>query len=301
MFWRETLPRLAYVNGRILPLARASVSIEDRAYLFADGVYEVAGIFAGRLFDWPLHMERLARSLRELSIQPPMSGAALTIAAERLVRRNRVREGMLYLQVTRGAARRDHAFPARAVPGLTMTVRPFDFGQRGAQQRRGLSAITWPEERWARRDIKSVSLLPNVLAKQAAREAGAYEAILVAPDGSVTEGSTTTVWMVDERGTALTRPLSHDVLPGSKRRRLLALFSDAGLQADERSFSKEDLFAAREVFLTSTSSPVMPITSVDGRPVGSGTPGQVSLQACELMWREIERQTGWRSPALTRG
>ena len=291
------LPRLAYVNGRILPLAAATVAVEDRGYLFADGVYEVASIFDGQLFDWPLHLERLAHSLNELKIRAPMSDAALTIAARRIVSRTRVDIGMLYLQVTRGAAKRDHAFPdARTQPGLTMIARPFDFSRRVAEQREGKRAVTWAEERWARRDIKSVALLPNVLAKQAAKEAQAYESILV-EDGEVTEGSSTTVWMVDAGGKAVTRPLSNAVLPGLKRRRLLDLLADAGVPVEERAFSKEEMMDAAELFLTSTSSPVMPVVEVDGQAIGDGKPGPVSLKACGLMWDEIERQTGWRAPA----
>lgn len=287
------MPRLAYVNGRIVPAARAEVSIHDRAYLFADGVYEVAAVFNGVLFDWRLNLERLARSLRELRIAPPMSDAALTLQAERLVRRNGVRDGLLYLQVTRGGAPRDHAFPVDAAPGLVMTVKPFDFAGRPAMQAKGVSAVTHPDERWARRDIKSVALLPNVLAKQAAREAGAYEAILIAPDGTVTEGSTTTVWIVDADGVVLTRPLSNDVLPGSRRRRMLGLLEDAGVTVRERVYDADELRGAAEIFLTSSSSPVMPVVRLAGRDVGGGAPGAVAGAACRVMWQEVARQTGW--------
>ncbi len=287
------MPSLAYVNGRILPAARAQVSIHDRGYLFADGVYEVAAVLGGKLFDWRLNLDRLARSLRELRMAAPMSDAALTVQAKRLVRMNGVRDGLLYLQVTRGAAPRDHAFPEGAAPGLVMTVKPFDFAARPALQAKGVSAITHPDERWARRDIKSVALLPNVLAKQAAREAGAYEAILVAPDGTVTEGSTTTVWMVDADGVVVTRPLTNDVLPGSRRRRLLGLLEDAGVEVREAVCSLDDLRAAREIFLTSASSPVMPVVRLDDRDVGNGAPGAVAKRACGVMWDEVKRQTGW--------
>ncbi|MBZ6377488.1 hypothetical protein B5C34_04675 [Pacificimonas flava] len=296
------MPRLAYVNGRIVPLAQASVSIEDRAYLFADGIYEVASIFGGALFDWPLHLERMARSLNELQIRAPMSDAALRIAAERLIRKSGVSTGMLYLQITRGAARRDHAFPdARTPPGLSMIARPFDFSRRVPEQQVGMTAITAADQRWSRRDIKSVALLPNVIAKQAGKEAGAYETIMIDPDGTVTEGSSTTVWVVDRDGTIVTRPLSHAVLPGLKRRRLIGLLEDAGETVAERSYDVAALKDAAEVFVTSTSSPVMPIVSIGGEAVGDGTPGPASLTACRLMWEEIERQTGWTPRAGSPG
>lgn len=289
------MPRLAYVNGRMLPASRAAISIDDRAFLFSDGVYEVASIFGGHLFDWSLHLERLSRSLGTLAIPAPMSDAALTVSARRLIAANRVSDGMLYLQVTRGAARREHAFPVGAKAGLVMTVRPFDYRARPVQQRSGVAAISAGDERWARRDVKSVSLLPNVLAKQAAKGAGAYEAILIDRDGTVTEGASTTVWMVGADGAATTRPLSNAVLPGSKRRRLLELFGQSGLPVREATVTLDDLRAAKEIFLTSTSSPVMPVVTLDGAPVGEARPGPVALRACDLMWAEIERQTGWRA------
>jgi D-alanine transaminase len=202
---------------------------------------------------------------------------------------------MLYLQISRGVARRDHAFPGEEVrPGLTMIARPFDFRSRLAEQRAGKSAITADDERWARRDIKSTALLPNILAKQAGRERGAYETIMIDPDGTVTEGASTTAWMVEADGTVATRPLSRSILPGLKRRRLISLLADAGMAAEERVYDRAALAGAKEIFVTSTSSPVMPIVRLDGQAVGGGVPGPVSLKACALMWDEIERQTGWR-------
>ncbi|MBV7255603.1 D-amino-acid transaminase [Pacificimonas sp. WHA3] len=289
------MPRIAYTNGRIRPMPAASVSINDRAYLFGDGVYEVAAIYNRRLFDWQLNLDRLARSLEELRLGAPMSDAALTISARRLIAKSRVRDGLLYIQVTRGAAPRDHAFPERATPGLTMVAKPYDFAAKAALQKTGVAAVTVPDERWARRDIKSVALLANVLAKQAAKEAGAFEAIMIAPDGTVTEGSSTTLWMVARDGRLMTRPLTNDVLPGSRRRRLAALLSDEAVGFEEDVYSLDDARAARELFLTSTSGPVMPVTSLDGAPVGDGKPGPVAMKACALMWQEIERQTGWRT------
>ncbi|MGB7404878.1 MAG: D-amino-acid transaminase [Pacificimonas sp.] len=290
------MPRTAYVDGQLVRSAAAQVSLHDRGFLLADGVYEVGAVYAGTLFDWSLHLERLARSLSELRIDAPMSDRALTLQAERLIAKNRIVDGLLYIQITRGAAPRDHAFPAPGTrPTLVMTVKPFAFRGRPALQRQGVTAVTVPDERWARRDIKSVALLPNVLAKQAAREADAYEAIMVADDGVVTEGSSTTVWMVDADGAIVTRGLSNAILPGSKRRRLMTMFADDGREVVERTYTLDELRAAREVWLTSASSPVMPVICVDSRDIGDGTVGPMAARACKLMWEEVERQTGWRA------
>jgi|TARA_R100000501_G_scaffold15113_1_gene27363 D-alanine transaminase len=291
------LPRLAYTNGRITPARRATVSIDDRAYLFGDGVYEVSAFFDGTAFDWPMTLERLKHSRDELRIAAPMSDAALTIAVRRLIAKSRVRTGLVYLQVTRGAAPREHAFPKDAVPGLTMTVRPYDFAAQPAKQRVGVSAITVADERWARCQVKSVALLANVLAKQEAKERGAFEAVMVGRDGAVTEGSSTTTWMVTADGTVVTRPLSNDILPGVRRRRLLQLLEDDGIQVEERAYTVEEAASARELFLSATSTTLMPIVTLNDAPVGTGKPGPVSLRACDLLWREIERQTGWRPPS----
>ena len=289
------MPRLAYVNGRMLPLSAARISVEDRGFLFGDGIYEVAGVFDGKLFDWPLHLERLARSLRELEIAPPMGEAALTAVVKRLIARNRLKTGTVYIEITRGAAPREHGFPVAAVPGLVMWAKPFDFASRIAMQAKGVRAVTAPDQRWGRRDIKSVNLLANVLAKQQGKRDGAYETIMIAEDGTVTEGSSTSVWIVDGDGQVLTRPLSNAILPGLKRRRLIALLEGDGVSVMQRSFSETELRTAAEIFVTSTSSPVMPVISLDGKPVGNGRPGPVGQRACALLWDEIARQTGWRA------
>lgn len=290
------MPRLAYVNGHVVPLAEAAVLVEDRGYQFADGVYEVCAVLTGRLLDWDAHIARLQASLAALSIAEPMSAAALGIVARRLLRRNRAQEALLYIQVTRGVARRDHPFPKAGEPSLVMTVRPFDFGQRVAQQATGVSVITLPDQRWARCDIKSIALLPNVLAKQAARAAGAFEAWMVDADGNVTEGGSTNAWIVDNQGTVITRPLSPAILPGVMRQTLIRLARENGIKVEERVFSAKEIGAAAEAFLTSTTAPCLAVTRIDDRPIGQGAPGPVTLRLGRLLWGEIERQTGYRPP-----
>ncbi len=289
------MSRIAYVNGRYLPQSEASVNVEDRGYQFADGVYEVLYMADGRFLDEERHMQRLERSLGEIAITAPMGRPALRHVLHEVARRNRLRDGLLYMQVTRGVARRDHGFPTKSTaPALVVTVRrtpayPRDLANWTA------TAITHPDERWARCDIKSIALLPNVLAKQAARERGAYEAILVDRDGMVTEGASTTVWMVDAAGQALTRQLDHAILPGCTRGSLVALMAEAGLRAEQRGFSLEELRAAPEVFLTSATSFVKPITSLDGVPVGDGKPGPVTRRLFELFTRHAHGGVNARS------
>ncbi len=282
------MSRIAYVNGRYLPQGEASVNVEDRGYQFADGVYEVLYRAGGRFLDEALHMARLERSLRAIGIAPPMGRAALLHVLNEVVRRNRLRDGLLYMQVTRGVARRDHAFPARPVPpALVVTCRrtppyPTDVAAWAG------SAITVPDERWARCDIKSTGLLPNVLAKQAARQAGAAEAILIDRDGAVTEGSSTSVWVVDAAGVLRTRQLGHAILPGCTRASLLQQMAEDGVAAEERAVSEAELRQAREVFITSATSFVKPITQVDGVPVGDGQPGPVTRKLFELFARHAD-------------
>jgi D-alanine transaminase len=281
------MSRIAYVNGRYLPQREASVNIEDRGYQFADAVYEVVHLYNGRFIDEERHLDRLDRSLRELRLPAPMTRDALRQVLREVARRNRVQEGLLYMQVSRGVARRDHAFPARAVrPTCVVTIRrippyPQDI------ERWTAGAITFPDQRWARCDIKSTALLPNVLAKQAARERGAIEAILVRPDGTVTEGSSTNVWIVDENGTLRTRELGHAILPGCTRATLIALMHELGLSLEEAAFDGDALRRAREVFVTSATSFVRPIVQIDGVPVGDGKVGPVTLRLFELLARHV--------------
>ena len=268
------MSRIAYVNGRYVPLPRAMVNVEDRGYQFADGVYEVCEVRAGRLVDERLHMDRLVRSLGELRIAMPMSRAALGTVLRETVERNRVRDGIVYLQITRGVARRDHAFPLHApTPSVVVTARKHDRAAAEKVAAEGIAVITVPENRWARVDIKSVGLLPNVLAKQAAREAGAKEAWFVDPAGYVTEGSSTNAWIVTRDGKLVTRQTDNAILRGVTRTVLLGVIAGHGLKLEERPFTLEEAYAAREAFVTSASQIVMPVVSIDGRPIGNGAPG----------------------------
>jgi D-alanine transaminase len=281
------MSRIAYVNGRYLPQSEASVNIEDRGYQFADGIYEVVHLYNGRLIDADSHLARLDRSLGEISLTSPMGRAALLHVLNEVARRNRVREGIIYMQVTRGVARRDHAFPgAHVPPALVVTIRrtppfPTDVDRWAGR------AITHPDLRWARCDIKSVALLPNVLAKQAARTQGATEAILVKPDGMVTEGASTSVWIVDAEGRLRTRHLDTIILPGCTRGALLALIAEAGIDCVEGPIREAELRTAREIFLTSASSFVKPMVALDGKPVGEGTVGPVTRHLFGLFTRHV--------------
>ena len=268
------MSRVAYVNGRYFPRRDAMVHVEDRGYQFADGVYEVCEVRGGRLVDERRHMQRLVRSLNELRIKLPMSLAALSIVLHETARRNRVIDGIVYLQVTRGVARRDHAFPPPETrPSMVVTANRLDMAKAESIAAEGIAVITLPDKRWERVDIKSVSLLPNVLAKQAAREQGAREAWFVDRDGYVTEGSSSNAWIVTRDGKVVTRPVDHSILRGITRTVLLDALAAQDLELEERPFTVEEAFAAKEAFLTSASQIVMPIVRIDGRPVGNGAPG----------------------------
>ncbi len=281
------MSRVAYVNGAYVAQRDASVNVEDRGYQFADGIYEVVHLYGGRMVDAGLHMDRLERSLREVRIAMPMTRPALLHVMAEVARRNRVTEGLLYMQVTRGVARREHVFPRQGVPpAIVVTARrtppfPRDLDSWAT------SAITHPDERWARCDIKSVGLLANVLAKQAAREQGAAEAILIDRDGMVTEGGSTSVWIVDTEGALRTRPLGHSILPGCTRASLRTLMEGEGIAMHEAPFSEAELRAAREVFLTSATSFVRPITALDGAPVGDGRVGPVAGRLFGMFSRHV--------------
>jgi len=281
------MSRIAYVNGRYVPQRDASVNVEDRGYQFADGIYEVVHLCRGRFIDSDRHLTRLERSLGEVRIAMPMSRAALSHVLTEVARRNRVQDGLLYMQVTRGVARRDHAFPAHAVaPAIVVTVRrippyPTDVDRWTAR------AITYPDQRWARCDIKSTGLLPNVLARQAAWEQGAAEAILIDSNGLVTEGAATSFWIVDAEGRLRTRHLDQSILPGCTRGALLAVMQDAGVAFEERAFSEAEMRSAREAFLTSATSFVKPIVAIDGQPVGDGRVGPITRQLFSLFARHV--------------
>lgn len=269
------MSRIAYVNGRYVPHRAASVHIEDRGYQFSDGIYEVVAVSHGDFIDLPPHLDRLERSLRELSIAMPMSRAALTTVMDEVVRRNGVRDGIIYIQMTRGVAPRDHAFPASCRTQVVMTAKRTKPHAKKVEED-GVKAISVPDIRWERCDIKSVALLPNVLAKQKAREAGAYEALMVAEDGTVTEGSSTNAWIVTRDGELVTRAASNAILSGITRRTVMELVREEGLALVERPFTLAEAKAAREAFVTSTTSFVMPVTQIDDTVIANGKSGSLT-------------------------
>ena len=283
------MSRIAYVNGHYQPQSEAAVNIEDRGYQFGDGVYEVVHLYDGRFVDEERHLARLERSLREMKLAMPMSRAALRLVLKEVARRNRVTEGLLYMQVTRGVAKRDHVFPANPVPpAIVVTVKRIAPYPTDVDKWAG-SAITHPDLRWARCDIKTVNLLPNCLARQAAREQGATEAILFDErTGMVNEGAATSFWIVDEHGVIRTRHLDHVILPGCTRHALMEELQQAGIAFEERAFSMDELKRAREAFITSATSFVKPITKLDGAPVGDGQVGPVVRKLFEIFARHVK-------------
>jgi len=282
--------RSAYVNGRYLPGAQATVHVEDRGYQFSDGVYEVCEVRDSHIIDEQRHMARLSRSLHELRIPMPMSDRALKIVMRECLHRNRVRDGIIYLQITRGVARRDHAFPAPDTrPSLVVTARSLDRAAIERMAAEGVAVVTVPDNRWERVDIKSISLLPNVLAKQAAREQGAKEAWFVDGSGHVTEGSSSNAWIVTMDGKVVTRPAERGILRGITRMVLLEVIKAQGLSLEERAFTPEEAYKSREAFLTSASQAVMPVVSIDGRPVGNGAPGLVATALRAKFHEHAER------------
>jgi D-alanine transaminase len=289
------MSRIAYVNGRYVPHRDAGVHVEDRGFQFSDGVYEVIAVFRGHLLDEQLHLDRLDRSLRELQICWPMSRQALRAVMREMVRRNRLgAAGALYLQVTRGTAPRNHAFPRAATPTLVMTARPlppFDF----AAARRGVHVIGVADERWRRPDIKSVSLLANVLAKQRAIVAGAYEAWLIDGDGYVTEGTSSNAWIVTGAGELVTHSTNHAILAGVTRRSLIRVLGEHGIRLVERPFSLDEAKAAAEAFLTSTTSWIKAVVQIDDAPIGNGAIGPLTNRLLMLYADYVEQaQSGGR-------
>jgi len=282
------MSRVAYVNGRYLPHRAAAVHVEDRGFQFADGAYEVIAVHGGSFLDEGLHLTRLHRSLGELRIEPPMADAALKAVMREVVRRNRVRDGILYMQVTRGAAPRDFAFP-KSRPSLVMTARnarPLD----PKLLERGALVVTLPDIRWARPDIKSVALLPNALGKQRAKEAGAYEAWQVDRDGNVTEGTSSNAWIVTAKGEIVTRQADHAILNGVTRLGVIEVAGKAQMKVIERPFSVAEAKAAREAFITSTTNFIVPVTRIDDATVGDGKPGEITRRLRALYVEYAARQ-----------
>ncbi len=280
------MSRIAYVNGQYRDMRDASVNIEDRGYQFSDGVYEVCEIRGGKIVDMPRHLARLQRSLRELRIDMPMPLSALGVVIRETVRRNRVSYGIVYLQVTRGVARRDHAFPVNPVrPALVVTARGLSFQKNQDTASKGIGVITIPENRWPRVDIKSVSLLPNVLAKQQARENNAYEAWFVDRDGFVTEGSSSNAWIVTKGGQVITRSADSGILAGITRAVLTDVLAALQLTLEERPFTPAEAYEAAEAFVTASSQIVMPVVRIDGHSIGAGKPGTISMRLREEFHR----------------
>jgi len=280
---RRPAGRVAYIDGRYVRHGEAAVHIEDRGLQLGDSVYEVCRIADGRLLDREEHLDRLERSLREIQMAMPTTRAALKFVMGETVRKNGARDGLLYLQVTRGALRRDHpiALPAPK-PTLILTVHPLNPAAIERRRAEGVAVVTCPDERWARCDIKSTQLLANLLAKTAAKRAGAFEAWLVDADGFVTEGASTTAWIVDDKGAIVTREISHAILPGVTRLVLLEAARAEQMPVVERRFTLQEAHSAREAFLTSASAAAVPVVSIDGKPVGDGRPGPLTRRFIAL-------------------
>jgi D-alanine transaminase len=284
------MSRVAYVNGQYVPHAQAQIHIEDRGYQFADGVYEVAAIFRGRIIDEDGHLVRLKRSLDELQMPMPMPDGPFAAVCRETLRRNRVRDGIIYIQVSRGVSRRDHPFPENVRPALVMTARAVNWPVN-ADEDSGAEVVSVADIRWLRRDVKSISLLPNVLAKQEAREKGAYEAWLIDPDGFVTEGSSTNAWIVDGDGKIVTRQLDNNILGGITRATILDIAREHGMVVVERPFSLAEALTAPEAFLSSTTSFVRGIIGIDGSVIGEGVPGPVTRRL-RTLYLDYCRGTG---------
>jgi len=271
------MSRIAYVNGRYLPLRHAMVHVEDRGYQFSDAVYEVCEVRQGRLIDERRHLERLKRSLLALQVRLPMSPEALGVVLREVVARNRIRYGTVYLQVSRGVARRDHAFPTPEVaPSMVVTARPLNARRNEALAATGIAVVSVPDNRWGRVDIKTTGLLPNVLARQAAIAQGARDAWFVDREGLVTEAASANAWIVTEAGRVVTRPADQAILKGITRTVLFDVVQALGLGVDERAFTLAEAYAAREAFVTAASQIVLPVVRIDGHVIGDGKPGPVA-------------------------
>lgn len=280
------MSRIVYVNGQYLPEEDAKISVFDRGFLFADGVYEVSSVIDGHLVDNEAHLARLRRSLLELKLDFAMSNAEIESVQHEMLVRNGLNEGILYLQISRGPAERDFAFPTRAEPSLVMFTQARQLVDNPVA-RRGISVITVEDIRWRRRDIKTVQLLAPSLAKQAAVDAGADDAWMV-EHGMVTEGTSNNAWILKE-GQLITRHLSNDILHGITRRAVLRLAAEDGIGFEERAFSVLEAIGADEAFITSASTFVMPVVRIDAQPVGNGKPGAVTTRLRELYIAEARR------------
>ena len=284
------MSRIAYVNGQYVQHSEAGIHIEDRGYQFADGVYEVCEIARGNIMDMTRHLDRLNRSLSELKISWPMARKALQVIIKEVVRRNRVNDGLVYLQVTRGVARRDHVFPSPDTPpAIVVTAKRTSPAVSAARAAKGIKVITTQENRWDRVDIKSIGLLPNVLARQQAKDQGAQEAWFIDRDGIVKEGAATNAWIVTKDGVLVTRPAESGILRGITRTTIFDVAKKLGLKIEERGFSVDEAKKAKEVFMTAASTVVMPIVAIDGESVANGHPGTTTLSLREAFFDIAEK------------
>lgn len=283
------MSRYAYVNGRYLPFRDAKVHIEDRGYQFADGVYEVCEVRSGRLLDSRRHLERLKRSLDALRIRMPMSATALGVIIREVIARNRIGYGIVYVQIGRGVARRDHAFPRPDVPpSVVVMARRLDPARNEMLAANGIAVVSVPDNRWGRVDIKTVGLLPNVLARQAAIEQGARDAWFIDKEGAITEAASANAWIVTQAGALVTRHADQAILRGITRMVVLDAIKAQGLRIEERAFSLAEAYAAREAFVTSATTIVLPVVRIDGRAIGDGKPGPVATALRREFFRHAE-------------
>ena len=287
------MTRIAYVNGRYLPHTEAAVHVEDRGYQFADGVYEVMAFYNRILIDEELHMQRLFRSLDGLGIPSPTNKSALKIILKQFIARNSLQNGSIYLQVTRGVARRDHIVKSGMLPSLVITINRERF-INPQDWAKGVEVITRPDNRWQRRDIKSVSLLANAMLKNEAAKLGKRETLLVGNDGKISEGSVSNVFIIDKKGTLVTPPVSEKLLSGITRHRVLEVARELQIPIREAHFTAEEVATAEEVFITSSTSHMVPVTKIDETRIGKGKPGAVTRRIFENYVDFIEKTSGKR-------
>lgn len=287
------MPRIAYVDGQFVRHGDATVHVEDRGLQFGDAVYEVWAVRNGILFDSEGHLARLARSLAALQIKAPRADQSLMIVVRELMTRNKLKDGLVYLQISRGVARRDHPFPAHSRPSIILTARPMNMAQADARAAKGIQVQTRPDNRWGRVDIKTVNLLPNVLAKQAALEAGFQDAWFIDGSGMVTEGTAQNAWIVDSTGTLRTRPATHAILRGITRDTIIKTAQALGFAFEEKAFSRDEALQAREAFITSATSFVTPVIGIDGEKIGEGAPGPIARKLRETY---LSQQTSVKKP-----
>lgn len=291
------MSRFSYVNGQYVPHSQAFVSMEDRGYLFSDGIYEVIAFYNKILLDNDRHLKRLERSLKELDIKPPMSMRALRMVMQELIDMNHYIDGSLYLQITRGAGKRDHTYPKNARTGISMMVTGPKM-PKAREVNEGVKVITQPDVRWGRRDIKTVSLLPNVLAKQAAVESGAREAWLLTDEGMITEGAVSNNFIVTVKNEIITHPKNYWILGGCTRDVVVDIARKYKFKLTERPFSFKEAQQAKEAFLTSTTSNVLPVVMMNGKKLGDGKPGPITKQLLNHFYDHIQRQTGYSFPRV---